>query len=271
MPFFFPPQPIPPAATTPRRRNPRDSLLFPFSFYGRGNDPRIFVSSTQTIPPSPSSQERSRCLLQPPPLPSTHAFNRYALPPATKLIAVVRIEDPPNRSANALALPINSDLRVQLATQIAELQSIAAVRAIQIDFDATTSEHDFYAALLRDVRRRLRPDLSLSITALASWCIGDSWLDTLAPGTIDEAVPMLFRMGAGTTNVVNFCRANQKFRSTVCNASLGLSTDESLSRSILAGESSNALASRAKKRIYIFAPHPWTERQANSLLQELRP
>ena len=148
-------------------------------FLDPNNTAVAFLARTITLPSSTTA-------------PSIHSrLQPLRVPPATKLIAVVRIEDPPNRSANALALPINSDLRVQLATQIAELQSIAAVRAIQIDFDATTSEHDFYAALLRDVRRRLRPDLSLSITALASWCIGDSWLDTLAPGTIDEAVHAL--------------------------------------------------------------------------------
>jgi hypothetical protein len=148
---------------------------------------------------------------------------------------------------------------------------MSGVRAIQLDFDATASQRDFYAALLQEVRRQLRPDLPLSITALASWCIGDSWLDTLPAGTIDEAVPMLFRMGAESANVANFLRTHQQFRATACNASLGLSTDEHFSRSLLMGESSVASTFRANGRIYVFAPHPWTDREANSFLQELRP
>jgi hypothetical protein len=191
--------------------------------------------------------------------------------PGTPLIAVVRIENPPHLKAQASTSPISDEFRTQLATQIASLQSMANVRAVQIDFDATSSQRDFYSALLQDVRRQLRPDLPLSITALASWCIGDSWLDALPAGTIDEAVPMLFRMGVDSANVANFLRTNQEFRSTACRTSLGLSTDETFSRSILTGESPNALASQAEKRIYVFAPHPWTEREINSVLQEIHP
>jgi Protein of unknown function (DUF3142) len=191
--------------------------------------------------------------------------------PGTPLIAVVRIEDLPHRTSEASAFPPSPELRVQLASQIASLQSISGVRGIQIDFDATASERDFYSALLQDVRRQLRPDLPLSITSLASWCIGDSWLNSVPAGTIDEAVPMLFRMGVDSANVANFLRSNQSFRVNACNASLGLSTDEPFSRSILTGESPIAFGSRAEKRIYVFAPHAWTEREANSILQEHHP
>ena len=42
------------------------------------------------------------------------------------------------------------------------------------------------------VRRRLPRDLPLSMTALASWCAGDTWIEALP---VDEAVPMLSRWG----------------------------------------------------------------------------
>jgi Protein of unknown function (DUF3142) len=190
--------------------------------------------------------------------------------PEIPLIAVVRIENPPGRTSQALA-SLTPEFRSRLATEITRVQSMLAVRGIQIDFDATTSEHDFYSALLKDIRRQIRPGVQLSITALASWCIGDSWLDALPAGTIDEAVPMLFRMGAGSANVANFLHSHDAFPVAACNTSLGLSTDEKFSRSILTGQSSNTFASRPEKRIYIFAPHPWTERETNSILQELHP
>ena len=64
--------------------------------------------------------------------------------------------------------------------------------AIQIDFDAADSERDVYRRLLARVRAVLPRTVPLSMTALASWCVGDTWLDGLP---VDEAVPMLFRMG----------------------------------------------------------------------------
>jgi len=43
--------------------------------------------------------------------------------------------------------------------------------------------------------------MPLSITALASWCAGDPWITGLP---IDEAVPMLFRLGPDTRNIDAF-------------------------------------------------------------------
>jgi hypothetical protein len=88
------------------------------------------------------------------------------LAPNTKLIAVVRIEtDHPTLSAT------------QLEKTADEITSLTGGPVVQIDFDATVSERDFYRALLREVKPRVP---SLSITALASWCAGDNWLDGLS-------------------------------------------------------------------------------------------
>ncbi|HEY2822896.1 MAG TPA: DUF3142 domain-containing protein [Candidatus Acidoferrum sp.] len=217
-----------------------------------------FLAETITLPSSTK-------------LPVVHArLQPLRVSPETPLIAVVRIENPTSRTSQAVA-SVTPEFRSRLATEIIRVQSMPAVRAIQIDFDATASQRDFYSALLRDVRRQIRPNVQLSITALASWCIGDSWLDALPAGTIDEAVPMLFRMGVDSANVANFLHTHHAFPVAACNTSLGLSTDETFSRSILTSRSSNAFPSRSDKRIYIFAPHPWTEREANSILQELHP
>ncbi len=201
--------------------------------------------------------------------------------PGTQLIAVVRIENPsaPHSSFSlqqsqsaAHPFPTFSDAqRALLATEIADLQSTPGVSAIQIDFDAPASAHAFYAALLQDVRRKLPPSMPLSITALASWCIGDPWLAQLPQGTIDEAVPMLFRMGPDSANVAKFLHSNEDFPVAACRGSLGLSTDEPLSHDLLTAKSSSTTFDSRAKRIYIFAPRAWTPSAAQNIIQELQP
>ena len=200
--------------------------------------------------------------------------------PGTELIAVVRIETPsaPHASFSfqqtqsvAHSFPIFSDAqRALLASEIADLQSTPGVSAIQIDFDAPASAHAFYTSLLQDVRRKLPPSMPLSITALASWCIGDPWLSKLPPGTIDEAVPMLFRMGPDAAIVAKFLHANSDFPVAFCRGSLGLSTDEPLSHDLLTSKSSSSTFDPLAKRIYIFAPHAWTPSAAQNIIQELQ-
>jgi hypothetical protein len=200
----------------------------------------------------------------------------------TPLVAVVRIEVMTGQSRpQAVAPAIASPVRDKIASEIAALQNISSVHAIQIDFDATASQHPFYSTLLQEVRRQLRPEIPLSITALASWCLGDTWLAQLPPGTIDEAVPMLFRMGPDTATIARFLHSGEEFPVTVCQSTLGLSTDEPISRKLLTGRSltgrsltgqSPAMqANWRQKRVYVFAPHPWTPSAVNSIHKDWQP
>jgi hypothetical protein len=201
--------------------------------------------------------------------------------PGTPLIAVVRIETRAGRhpasylSAGDLksstASAFTPQQNQQLVDEIVDLQKLPNIRAIQIDFDATVSERASYTNLLKRVRRSLPVSLPLSITALASWCIGDPWLEQLPPGTIDEAVPMLFRMGPGTANVANFLRSGDDFNAAACQGSLGLSTDEPFSNGILKGALLNASSDWHNKRIYVFAPRAWTQPAAEAVLKEWQP
>jgi len=59
--------------------------------------------------------------------------------------------------------------------------------ALQLDFDATHSQREFYRDLLTNLRRALG-DRFLSVAALPSWCLGDPWLPM---GLVDEVVPMV--------------------------------------------------------------------------------
>jgi hypothetical protein len=155
-----------------------------------------------------------------------------ALTPGTKLIAVVRIEsDHPALSAT------------QLQKTADEISKLPATSVVQIDFDATVSEREFYRNLLSEVRQRLPVSTSLSITALASWCAGDNWLDDLP---IDEAVPMLFRMGVD--------KGLRRFDSAVCRNAAGVATDEPLTAPNV-------------DRLYIFNPNPWSRDSLNSALE----
>jgi len=158
------------------------------------------------------------------------------LAPGTKLIAVVRIEsDHPTLSSRQLQ---------KTAGEITSLSALSNVSAVQIDFDATVSERNFYRALLHEVRPRLP---SLSITALASWCAGDNWLSDLP---IDEAVPMLFRMGVDQKHL----QSRQRFKPAICANSAGVATDEAASPPTV-------------DRLYIFSPNPWSRDSLNSALE----
>jgi hypothetical protein len=114
------------------------------------------------------------------------------VPRDTVVVAVVRIE------ADRLPAPtMSSRQRADAARAIARMADHSPA-AIQIDFDATRSQRAFYRDLLVDLRSRLPPAMPLSITALASWCVYDDWIADLP---VDEAVPMLFRMGADSAAI----------------------------------------------------------------------
>lgn len=158
------------------------------------------------------------------------------LAPGTKLIAVVRIEtNHPTLSQTQLS---------QTTSEIIELARRSAISVVQIDFDAAVSERDFYRALLNEVKPRVP---SLSITALASWCAGDNWLTDLS---IDEAVPMLFRLGLDQKHF----QSKQRFEPVICANSAGVSTDE-------------PITPPAVDRLYIFNPNPWSRDSLKSALE----
>ena len=162
------------------------------------------------------------------------------VPEGTSLLAVTRIE---MRSGVA---PNEADAAA-IAGEIARIAEIRGIVGIQIDFDATVSQREFYAAILRDLRLKIAKEMPISITALASWCFGDAWLDALP---IDEAVPMLFRMGVDDRNIRMKLARGEDFSSPVCRASEGISTDE------VAPDFSGA--AKYGRRIYWFHPRAWT-------------
>jgi hypothetical protein len=166
--------------------------------------------------------------------------------PSTKLMAVVRIE---NARGGDTSMPLDEAHCNRIAVEIARLAARENVSAVQIDFDAVASQRDAYRAILRETRRLLPSSAPLSITALASWCMSDAWIEDLP---IDEAVPMLFRIGTDRREIVARLAAGERFRAAKCRRRAGISTDEP-----------NATFPPAQ-RIYIFHPRAWTAEAASS-------
>jgi hypothetical protein len=164
-------------------------------------------------------------------------FQPMRVAQGTWLIAVVRIEASPDFVPDA-------DTVRRCALAIAEVAGLPNVRALQVDFDATVAQRDFYAAVLRDVRRDLPTGFPLSITALVSWCGMHSWLQGLP---IDEAVPMFFRMGGPAATRATASRSQSVIAEPLCSGSVGLSTDEAWP------------SVRTNQRVYMFRPGPWTK------------
>jgi hypothetical protein len=155
--------------------------------------------------------------------------------PNTSVVTVVRIE-----SDHRDTPTLSSEQVRQTAREIVDSSKSPVV---QIDFDATVSERDFYRALLQQVRLNLPLKTALSITALASWCAGDDWLRDLP---IDEAVPMLFRLGVDQRQFQRRLETGQPFESRQCQNAAGVSTDEPVTPPTVS-------------RLYIFSPEPWTK------------
>jgi hypothetical protein len=154
--------------------------------------------------------------------------------PATLLSAVTRIEFPATR---ALA-----GVEGRIAQAIADTARFPGVTAVQVDFDAVESQRAFYRRLIKDVRSRIDASVPLSITALASWCVGDRWLEGLP---IDEAVPMLFQLGPLNEPYRGVALAPHTAHA-LCRSSLGTSLDEPMP------------LRPSGRRIYVFNPESWT-------------
>ena len=172
------------------------------------------------------------------------------IPEGTTLIGVVRI------TTDIRSIPLLSAGQMRVtAGDILKIIRTADVRGIQIDFDATKSERPFYHELLTALRRKLPDSISLSITALASWCLYDTWIADLP---LDDAVPMLFRLGPDRLQILGRLKAGGDFSIPICRHSVGISTDEPVP------------AIPSNRRIYIFSPHPWSRESFESMMKEIK-
>ncbi len=194
-----------------------------FSFLDPGKAGVAFLMATVRIS---DAGTRVRPRLQP-----------LVVPPETPLEAVVRIE-----SDAAGPGPFSATRCTELASSIVSLALRLGVRRLQIDFDARLSERAGYRRLLIELRRLWAPPRTLSMTALASWCLGDAWIAGLP---VDWAVPMFFRMGPDRPAVARYLSRGRPLNAAPARSSWGISTDELDFRP------------PPGRRLYVFHPRPW--------------
>jgi hypothetical protein len=168
--------------------------------------------------------------------------------PGTPLMAVVRIE------VVSRPLPAYDPTKIQsMAASLAGVVASSGAGGLQIDYDATSSEHTFYRQLLQQTRIALG-DRPLSMTALLSWCTGD---EPLLAAPVDEIVPMSFQLGVQSATSLKARSAAGELRSRRCANAIGVSTDEPTPQ--IEGD----------RRLYIFSPMAWTPAAARRALREV--
>jgi len=150
-----------------------------------------------------------------------------------RLIPVTRFEMLPNARLD--------DATAQMAADAVAATLQPGSPAVQIDFDARLSERAWYRKVLVDVRRELPPSVPLSITALASWCSSDRWMQGLP---VDEAVPMYFRMEPDRRHAP-VSLDDFRIREPLCARSVGVSTTEPWPDW------------SAGRRVYVFSDRGW--------------
>lgn len=168
--------------------------------------------------------------------------------PKTYLIAVTRIETSKDQKYRA---KLSDEQREKLVSLVKRSLELPDVRAVQIDFDAVVSEREFYRSLMKELKASLPENTPLTMTSLASWCVGDAWFNDFA---VDEAVPMAFQMGADDERIRSFLSNGNDWREPLCKGAYGISIDEPLKISFA-----------PNRRFYYFNPKPWKKSHLENL------
>lgn len=158
--------------------------------------------------------------------------------PAQVTTAVVHIEIDPRRP-----LVWTPESRAEVAAAVLDLAGAPWVRRVQVDFEVRASQRPVLLSTLKAVSAELPPGIALSMTALASWCETEDWLDQAPAG---EVVPMLFRMGRAGERLKAKLASGGDFANPRCRDALAISTDTPLER-VPPG-----------RRVYLFNPRSWT-------------
>jgi hypothetical protein len=166
--------------------------------------------------------------------------------PGTYLIAVTRIE---TKKGAAERPDFSPEMTTKVTKLIRNTLDLPEVKAVQIDFDAVVSERGFYRSLINELKKQLPPETPLTMTSLASWCTGDAWFNDFP---VDEAVPMVFQMGADSERIRNYLRNGNDWTEPLCRGSYGLSVNEDPEAPLKGG-----------RRIYFFKNEKWKASDLN--------
>lgn len=179
------------------------------------------------------------------------------VPQGTYMMAVIRIE-----SDGVLDLSRQAEIE-KISTLVPRFLK-PGVQGFQFDFDARKSERGWYKNFLMKMRQVLPADLYLSITSIASWCLGDDWIKgNQLP--VDEVVPMFFEMGADTTQIRVHLDHGNTFGHTF--ESIGIS-DKDMTINKLLGKTVTGIL-KPTARVYMFSRTPWNQKKAQTLMQEV--
>lgn len=180
--------------------------------------------------------------------------------PETYLIAVTRIETDKD---GAKRPTFDADSISRIASLVQNSAGLPGVRAVQIDFDAVASEREGYRKIMNKLAEEIRAidpngprtssnaPISLTMTSLASWCTGDAWFNDFP---VDEAVPMVFQMGADSDKIKTFLRNGSDWTEPLCRGSYGISLEEGKFEGIRPG-----------RRMYYFKSSPWKAADLSAL------
>lgn len=163
--------------------------------------------------------------------------NPMKVRPDTKLIPVVHVDaswrHPPT---------LSTQQRDTIVSQVVRTAEASGATVVQLDFEVRRSQQPFLLSVVSEIRKQLPPDRALSVTALASWCAGDYWLDAMPA---DEIVPMVFRMARDDGAVRKIIAEQGKLPGKRCHTAVGFATDE-------------VMPPMQVGRRYYFSPLPWT-------------
>jgi hypothetical protein len=164
------------------------------------------------------------------------------------VIAVTRIETNKEMSKRPA---MTGETVAKVTSLIRSTLELPNVRAVQIDFDAVSSERNFYRSLITAVRKALPEAMPLTMTSLASWCTGDAWFNDFP---VDEAVPMAFRMGADDPKVRTYLKNSNDWLEPLCRGSYGISIDDPPLEGL-----------KPERRMYFFSNASWKATDLNRL------
>lgn len=174
--------------------------------------------------------------------------NPLEVAPGAYIIAATRIE---TIKEGGKRPSFSTAQQTRLVSLIKNTLELPNVRAVQIDFDAVASERKFYRSMMQELRPQLPENTPLTMTSLASWCVGDTWFNDFP---VDEAVPMAFEMGADAETIKDFLRKGNDWREPLCRGSYGISVDDPLAAELKEG-----------RRIYYFKNSGWTKTDGTTL------
>ena len=170
------------------------------------------------------------------------------LRPDQKRIAVIHVEIDRHKPLAWTA----AQRQEAVAAALAYAADLPA-QSVQLDFEVRESERQVLLDLVGDLRAGLGADKRLSMTALASWCDTEHWIEA-AP--VDEIVPMLFRMGPGGEGLKRRLAAGGDFREKRCRRAIGIATD------------TPPAGLPPGRRLYVFNPHRWNAADFATLIDE---